>query len=53
MADIDMDRDKKLLKSAKDIYEQDDLAGVVGLAYAAIESATMSLTTKINGKVSF
>ena len=50
MADIDMDRAKRLLKSAKDLYEQDDLAGVVGLAYAAFESATMSLTTRINGK---
>ncbi len=45
-----MDRAKKLLKSARDLYEQDDLAGVVGLAYAAFESATMSLTIKINGK---
>ena len=50
MADLDMDRSKKLLKSAKDLYEQGDLAGVAGLAYASFESATMTLTDKVNGK---
>lgn len=50
MVDLDMDRAKKLLKSAKDLYEQGDMAGVAGLAYAAFESATMTLTGKINGK---
>ena len=45
-----MDRAKKLLKSARDLYEQGDMAGVAGLAYAAFESATMTLTDKINGK---
>lgn len=50
MVDLDMDRAKKLLKSAKDLYEQGDLAGVAGLDYAAFESATMTLTDKVNGK---
>lgn len=50
MVDIDMKRAKNLLKSAKDLYAQGDLAGVVGLAYAAFESATMSLTRTMNGK---
>lgn len=50
MVALDMDRAKKLLKSAKDLYEQGDLAGVAGLAYAAFESATMTLTDKVNGK---
>ncbi len=45
-----MQRAKNLLKSAEDLYEQGDLAGVAGLAYAAFESAIMSLTDKINGK---
>ncbi|MDI6723133.1 MAG: HEPN domain-containing protein [Methanobacterium sp.] len=50
MVNLDMDRAKKLLKSARDLYEQGDMAGVAGLAYAAFESATMTLTDKINGK---
>ncbi len=50
MVDLDMDRAKNLLKSAKDLYEQGNLAGVAGLAYAAFESANMTLTDKINGK---
>ncbi len=50
MVDIDMERAKNLLKSAEDLHEQGDLAGVAGLAYAAFESAIMSLTDKINGK---
>lgn len=50
MDNIDMDRAKNLLKSAKDLHDQGDLAEVAGLAYAAFESATMALTDKINGK---
>lgn len=50
MVDIDMDRAKNLLKSAEDLHERGDMAGVAGLAYAAFESAIMSLTDKINGK---
>ncbi|MBI5459226.1 HEPN domain-containing protein [Methanobacterium sp.] len=50
MVNIDMERAKNLLKSAEDLHEQGDLAGVAGLAYAAFESAIMSLTDKINGK---
>lgn len=45
-----MNRAQNLLRSAKDLYEQGDLAGVAGLAYAAFESATMALTNKVNGK---
>lgn len=50
MVDLDMERAKNLLKSADDLYQQGDLAGVAGLAYAAFESAIMSLTEKVNGK---
>lgn len=50
MVDIDMERAKNLLKSAEDLHKQGDLAGVAGLAYAAFESAIMSLTNRINGK---
>jgi HEPN domain-containing protein len=50
MVDLDMQRAKNLLKSAEDLYDQGDLAGVAGLAYAAFESAIISLTDKINGK---
>ncbi len=45
-----MERARSLLKSARDLYKQGDLAGVAGLAYAAFKSATMSLTENINGK---
>ncbi|MDD4810595.1 MAG: HEPN domain-containing protein [Methanobacterium formicicum] len=50
MVDLDMERAKNLLKSAEDLYEQGDLAGVAGLGDAAFESALMALTNKINGK---
>ena len=45
MADLDLDlkRAKSLLKSAKDLYERGDMAGVAGLAYAAFESAIIAL----------
>lgn len=50
MVDIDMERAKNLLKSAEDLFAQGDIAGVAGLAYAAFESAIMSLTNQVNGK---
>ena len=49
MADLDLERAKNLLKSAKDLYEQGDMAGVAGLAYAAFESAIIALIKKKNG----
>ena len=51
MADLDLDqkRAKNLLESAKALYERGDMAGVVGLAYAAFESAIIALTKKKNG----
>ena len=50
MVDIDMERAKRLLKSARDLYEQGDMAGVAGLAYTAFESAIIALTKKRNGR---
>jgi len=49
MADLDLERAKRLFKSATALYERGDLAGVAGLAYAAFESAIIALTTKRNG----
>lgn len=49
MADLDLERAKRLLKSAKALYDRGDLAGVAGLAYAAFESALIALTKKRNG----
>ncbi len=49
MADLDLERAKELLKSAKVLYERGDMAGVAGLAYAAFESAIIALTKKKNG----
>jgi HEPN domain-containing protein len=49
MADLDLERAKRLLKSAKALYERGDMAGVAGLAYAAFESAIIALTKKRNG----
>ena len=43
-------RSNDLLKSAKDLLEKEDYAGVAGLAYQAVESAIIALTEKINGK---
>ncbi|MCK4734021.1 MAG: HEPN domain-containing protein [Methanophagales archaeon] len=48
--DLDLERAKNLLESAKDLYERGDMAGVAGLAYAAFESAIIALTKKKNGK---
>lgn len=50
MVDLDIKRAKDLLKSARDLYEKGDYAGVAGLSYAAFESATIALTTRLNGK---
>ena len=50
MADIDMERAKRLLKSAKTLFNEGDLYGVAGLAYQAFESATIALTARINGR---
>ena len=49
MADIDIERAENLMKSARYLLSQDDLAGVAGLAYQAFESALISLTSVING----
>lgn len=49
MADIDIERAENLMKSARYLLSQDDLAGVAGLAYQAFESAVISLTSVING----
>lgn len=46
----DLKRSNDLLKSAKDLLEREDYAGVAGLAYHAVESAIIILTEKINGK---
>lgn len=43
-------RSNDLLKSAKDLLEKEDYAGVSGLAYQAVESAIIALTEKVNGK---
>ena len=43
-------RAKDLLKSANDLLEKDDLTGVAGLAYHAVESAIVYLTSSLNGK---
>jgi HEPN domain-containing protein len=50
MADLDLERAKNLLKSARDLYERGDMAGVAGLAYAAFESAIIALAKKKNGR---
>ena len=47
--DVDPERAKNLLESAKDLYERGDMAGVAGLAYAAFESAIIALTKKKDG----
>lgn len=33
MADLDLERAKKLLKSARDLFDKGDVQGVAGLAY--------------------
>lgn len=49
MANVDLDRAKRLLRSAKDLFDQGDIAGVAGLAYQAFESAFIALTIEKNG----
>ena len=49
MADVDIERAKVLLASARDLYQQGDLAGVAGLAYQAFESSMIALTEEVNG----
>lgn len=43
MADLDLERAKKLLKSARDLFNKGDVQGVAGLAYQAFESANIAL----------
>lgn len=50
MADVMLERAKKLHKSAKDLYAQGDLYGVAGLAYQAFECALIALNRKTGGK---
>lgn len=49
MVDLDLERARKLLKSAKDLFSEGDVSGVAGLAYQAFESVTMALLKKKNG----
>lgn len=49
MADLDIKRAERLLKSASDLYKEGDIAGVAGLAYQAFESALVALSMKMNG----
>ena len=50
MARIDIDRARKLLRSAEILYETGDYHGVAGLAYQAFESAVMCLIEIENGE---
>lgn len=50
MADLDLERAKKLLKSARDLFSKGDAQGVAGLAYQAFESANIALLKKKNGR---
>lgn len=43
MAQLDLVRAKKLLKSAQDLFKEGDIAGVAGLAYQGFEAATTAL----------
>ena len=49
MAELDLERAKSLISSARDLFEMGDLTGVAGLAYQAFESATMMLLKIKNG----
>ena len=49
MADLDLERAKKLLKSAQDLFNEGDVSGVAGLAYQSFESAIIALLKKRNG----
>ena len=43
-------RAKNLLESANKLFEEENLSGVAGLAYQAVEAAIDFLTLKTNGK---
>lgn len=49
MANLDLERAERLLKSARDLFNQGDLAGVAGLAYQAFESAIIALSIEQTG----
>jgi HEPN domain-containing protein len=49
MAEVDLSRAKSLLRSARELFELGETAGVAGLAYQAFESATMFLLEEVNG----
>jgi len=49
MADVDIERAKDLLSSARILFETGDYSGVAGLAYQAFESATIALIEEKNG----
>lgn len=49
MADLDLERARRLLKSAKDLLNEGDVHGVAGLAYQAFESASIALLKRKNG----
>ncbi|MEW5936596.1 MAG: HEPN domain-containing protein [Candidatus Thermoplasmatota archaeon] len=49
MARIDIERARKLLRSAERLFELGDLHGVAGLAYQAFESGIVSLIKIKNG----
>ncbi len=49
MVEIDLDRAKRLLSSARKLFDLGDYVGVAGLSYQAFESATISLLKIKNG----
>jgi|DewCreStandDraft_2_1066082.scaffolds.fasta_scaffold04169_7 HEPN domain-containing protein len=49
MAHLDLERAERLLKSARSLFDQGDLAGVAGLAYQAFESAIIALSIEQTG----
>jgi len=49
VAELDLERAKGLIGSARDLFEMKDLTGVAGLAYQAFESAVMVLLKIKNG----
>jgi len=50
MVELDIDRARQLLNSARMLFSSGDHSGVAGLAYQAFESATMALLHLKNGK---
>ena len=49
MVDLEIRRAERLLRSARELFDHGDLAGVAGLAYQAFEAAMIALTINING----